>query len=155
MGLCTYSGVTETIRASQVLSLKLCLTKGKYLPSVRPWVLSNPAPPRNAGVTLRHCVCRAFRPSQCAPRGQPCSAVILNPAVSLSLPEHLDDDIVCIASIMSDKDIFEFVQSLKNIIDAYFDDEIEMNNVAPVPTSSEMRSIMEGMRSFLGAHSNG
>ncbi|GFW60345.1 hypothetical protein TNCV_1844251 [Trichonephila clavipes] len=31
----------------------------------------------------------------------------------------------------------------KNIIDAYSDDENEMNNAAPVPTSSEMRTIMK------------
>uniref|UniRef100_A0A8C4RFJ1 HTH CENPB-type domain-containing protein n=1 Tax=Erpetoichthys calabaricus TaxID=27687 RepID=A0A8C4RFJ1_ERPCA len=51
--------------------------------------------------------------------------------------------------------ILEFVQSSKNIIDADSDDENEMNNAAPVPTSSEMRNIMKSMRSYLDAHSNG
>ncbi|GFV73013.1 putative DD41D transposase [Trichonephila clavipes] len=41
---------------------------------------------------------------------------------------------------MADKDILEFVQSSKNIFDADSDNENEMNNAAPVPTSSEMRN---------------
>ncbi|GFV35227.1 hypothetical protein TNCV_620231 [Trichonephila clavipes] len=53
-----------------------------------------------------------------------------------------------------DKDISEFVQSSKNIIDADSDDKIEMNIAAPVPTSSEMRNIMKSMRNYLDAHSN-
>ncbi|GFX83840.1 uncharacterized protein TNCV_351041 [Trichonephila clavipes] len=44
---------------------------------------------------------------------------------------------------MADKDILEFVQDSKNIIDTTFDDEYEMNYTAPVPTSSEMRIIMK------------
>ncbi|GFY11333.1 hypothetical protein TNCV_4473161 [Trichonephila clavipes] len=44
---------------------------------------------------------------------------------------------------MPNKDIFEFVQSSKNIIDADSDDENEMNYAAHVPTSSEMRNIMK------------
>ncbi|GFU48356.1 hypothetical protein TNCV_3342481 [Trichonephila clavipes] len=43
----------------------------------------------------------------------------------------------------------------KNIIYADSYDENEMNNAAPVPTSSEMRNIMESMRNYLEAHSNG
>ncbi|GFX93867.1 hypothetical protein TNCV_3412301 [Trichonephila clavipes] len=43
---------------------------------------------------------------------------------------------------MTDKNIWEFAQSSKNIIDADFLDENETNNAAPVPTSSEMRNIM-------------
>ncbi|GFW97698.1 hypothetical protein TNCV_1424621 [Trichonephila clavipes] len=50
---------------------------------------------------------------------------------------------------MEDKDILEFVQSSKNIIDADPDDENEMNNAAPASTSSEMRSIMENVCSYL------
>ncbi|GFT00859.1 hypothetical protein TNCV_4053201 [Trichonephila clavipes] len=42
----------------------------------------------------------------------------------------------------------------KNITDTDFDDENEMNNAAPVSTSSGMRSIMRSIRSYLGAHSN-
>ncbi|GFV48941.1 hypothetical protein TNCV_1093411 [Trichonephila clavipes] len=66
----------------------------------------------------------------------------------------LDDDNVCTAPIMADKEILEFVQSSKNIINADFDDENEMNN-APVPISSEMRNIMKSMLSYLDALSNG
>ncbi|GFW74607.1 DDE-1 domain-containing protein [Trichonephila clavipes] len=65
------------------------------------------------------------------------------------------EDNVCIAQIMADKNILEFVQSSKNITDADSDDENEMNNAAPVPTESEMRNIMKSMRSHLDAHSNG
>ncbi|GFY30601.1 hypothetical protein TNCV_3117631 [Trichonephila clavipes] len=43
---------------------------------------------------------------------------------------------------MADKDILEFVQNSKNIIDADSDDENEMINAAPVPTSFEMRNVM-------------
>ncbi|GFW69930.1 transposable element Tcb2 transposase [Trichonephila clavipes] len=43
---------------------------------------------------------------------------------------------------MADKDILEFVQSSKNIIDAESADKKEMNKAAPVSTSSE-RNIME------------
>ncbi|GFS76396.1 hypothetical protein TNCV_1620361 [Trichonephila clavipes] len=37
----------------------------------------------------------------------------------------------------------------------YYDDENEINNAAPVPTSSEMRNIMTSMRSYLNTHSSG
>ncbi|GFT12689.1 hypothetical protein TNCV_5094551 [Trichonephila clavipes] len=57
--------------------------------------------------------------------------------------------------IKADKDIFEFVQSSKNIIDADSKDENEMNDETPVPTSSEMRNITKSMRSYLDAHSDG
>ncbi|GFU01961.1 hypothetical protein TNCV_1524471 [Trichonephila clavipes] len=36
-----------------------------------------------------------------------------------------------------------------------FDDENEMNNAIPVPTSSEMRNVMKSMRSYLEVRSNG
>ncbi|GFU77663.1 hypothetical protein TNCV_958741 [Trichonephila clavipes] len=45
--------------------------------------------------------------------------------------------------------ILEFVQSSKNISDTDSGDENEMNNVAPVPTSSEMRNIRETTRGLL------
>ncbi|GFW95522.1 hypothetical protein TNCV_1722231 [Trichonephila clavipes] len=61
----------------------------------------------------------------------------------------------CTALIMADKDILEFVQSSKNMIDADFNDENEIKNAAPVPTSFEMRNIMKSMRNYLDAHSNG
>uniref|UniRef100_A0A8C4RRF5 Tigger transposable element-derived protein 4 n=1 Tax=Erpetoichthys calabaricus TaxID=27687 RepID=A0A8C4RRF5_ERPCA len=76
------------------------------------------------------------------------------PTVSSEEFVAVDDDNVCTAPIMADKDILEFVQSSKNIIDADSDDENEMNNAAPVPTSSEMRNIMKSMLSYLDAHSN-
>ncbi|GFW92942.1 SCAN domain-containing protein 3 [Trichonephila clavipes] len=41
----------------------------------------------------------------------------------------VDDDNVCTAPIMADKDILEFVQSSKSIIDTDSDDENEINNV--------------------------
>ncbi|GFY12966.1 hypothetical protein TNCV_665321 [Trichonephila clavipes] len=63
--------------------------------------------------------------------------------------------ISAIAPIIADKDILKFVQCSKNVIDADYDDENEMNNAAPVPTSSEMRNIMKSMRNYLDAHSNG
>ncbi|GFW33815.1 hypothetical protein TNCV_3589001 [Trichonephila clavipes] len=62
-------------------------------------------------------------------------------------------DAVGTAPIMADKGILEFLQSSKNIIDADSDDEKEMNNAAPVPTSSEMRNVMKNMFSYLDAHS--
>ncbi|GFW35937.1 SCAN domain-containing protein 3 [Trichonephila clavipes] len=68
----------------------------------------------------------------------------------------IDDDNVCTTPLTADKDdILEFVHSSKNIIDAHSDDENEMNNAAPVPTSSEMRNIMKSMRSYLDTHSSG
>ncbi|GFV11702.1 hypothetical protein TNCV_976911 [Trichonephila clavipes] len=57
--------------------------------------------------------------------------------------------------MMADKDILEFVLSSKNIIGADSDDESEMNNAAPVPTSPEMKNDMKSMRSYLDAHSYG
>ncbi|GFW69469.1 hypothetical protein TNCV_488181 [Trichonephila clavipes] len=45
----------------------------------------------------------------------------------------VDDDNSCAAPIMADKDILEFVQSSKNIIDT--DSENEMNNAVSVPMS--------------------
>ncbi|GFS68641.1 hypothetical protein TNCV_1958731 [Trichonephila clavipes] len=57
--------------------------------------------------------------------------------------------------MMADKDILKFVQSSQIIIDADSDDENEMNNAGPVPTSSEMGNIMKSMRSYLVVHSDG
>ncbi|GFW77299.1 hypothetical protein TNCV_924151 [Trichonephila clavipes] len=56
---------------------------------------------------------------------------------------------------MADKDILEFVQSSKNIIDADSDDENEMNNAAPVLTSSETMNTIKNIHSYLDAHSSG
>ncbi|GFU73265.1 hypothetical protein TNCV_167481 [Trichonephila clavipes] len=66
----------------------------------------------------------------------------------------IDDDNACTSPIMAEKDILEFVQSSKNIIDADSDEENEMNNATPVHTSSEMRSIIKSLRSYLDAHCN-
>ncbi|GFW20555.1 hypothetical protein TNCV_1047801 [Trichonephila clavipes] len=56
---------------------------------------------------------------------------------------------------MANKDILEFVQCSKNIIEADSDDKNELNNATPVPTSSELRNIMKSMSSYLDANSNG
>ncbi|GFW20035.1 hypothetical protein TNCV_867411 [Trichonephila clavipes] len=66
----------------------------------------------------------------------------------------VEDDNVYTTPIMAEKDIVEFDKSSKNIIDANSDVENQMNNAAPVPTSSEMRNIMKSMLSYLNAHSN-
>ncbi|GFV14192.1 uncharacterized protein TNCV_526661 [Trichonephila clavipes] len=50
---------------------------------------------------------------------------------------------------MADADILECVQSSKYIIDADFNNENEMNKAAPVPTTSEMRNIIETTRGLL------
>ncbi|GFY23941.1 uncharacterized protein TNCV_4896221 [Trichonephila clavipes] len=55
------------------------------------------------------------------------------------------------ATIMTDKDILEFVQSSKNIIEADFDDENGLSNAAPVPTSSEMRNFMKKLQRGCGS----
>ncbi|GFX82044.1 hypothetical protein TNCV_2572411 [Trichonephila clavipes] len=62
---------------------------------------------------------------------------------------------VCTAATMTDKDALAFVQSTENTIDVDSKGENEMNNAAPVSTSSEMRNAMKSMRSYLGIHSNG
>ncbi|GFW40193.1 hypothetical protein TNCV_5118761 [Trichonephila clavipes] len=56
-----------------------------------------------------------------------------HPTVSSEEFDTVDDDNVCTAPIMTDKDILDIIQSSKNIIDADSDDENEMNNAAPVP----------------------
>ncbi|GFX97833.1 hypothetical protein TNCV_4904841 [Trichonephila clavipes] len=61
----------------------------------------------------------------------------------------------CAVLIMADKDILVLVQSSKNIIDADFDDENEMNNTASIRISSEMRNTMKSTRNCLEADSNG
>ncbi|GFT26793.1 hypothetical protein TNCV_3709781 [Trichonephila clavipes] len=59
----------------------------------------------------------------------------------------VDDDNVFTDLNMTSKDILEFVQSSKNIIEVDFYDEKEMNNAALVSTSSEMRNIKKSMSS--------
>ncbi|GFW94744.1 hypothetical protein TNCV_4247841 [Trichonephila clavipes] len=65
------------------------------------------------------------------------------------------DGKVCLAPVMADKDILELVQSSKNIYDADSVDKNEMNNVASVLTSSEIRNVMKRMSSYVDAHFNG
>ncbi|GFU69291.1 hypothetical protein TNCV_3209551 [Trichonephila clavipes] len=49
---------------------------------------------------------------------------------------------------MGHKDVLEFLQSTKNIIDADSDDGNEMNNAVPDPTSSEMRNVTTKRKSL-------
>ncbi|GFT15053.1 hypothetical protein TNCV_4316341 [Trichonephila clavipes] len=77
------------------------------------------------------------------------------PTVSLEEFVPVDDDNVSTALIMAEKGTFWILTKSKKIIDADSDDKNEMNNAAPVPTSSEMRNIMKRMRSYLDAHCNG
>ncbi|GFU91599.1 hypothetical protein TNCV_2543631 [Trichonephila clavipes] len=57
----------------------------------------------------------------------------------------------CLCPNYGRKDILEFAQSSKNIIDADSGDENEISDAAPV----EMRNVMNSMRSYLDARSNG
>ncbi|GFV99430.1 hypothetical protein TNCV_1514001 [Trichonephila clavipes] len=59
------------------------------------------------------------------------------PAVVLEEYGTVDEDKVC-----SDKDILEFVQNSKNVINANFDEENEMNHAASALMSSKTRNIM-------------
>ncbi|GFV85551.1 transposable element Tc3 transposase [Trichonephila clavipes] len=63
------------------------------------------------------------------------------PIVSSEEFVAVEDGNVCTAPITADKDILEFVLNSKNIIDADYDDENEMNNAGSVPTSYEMRNV--------------
>ncbi|GFY36121.1 hypothetical protein TNCV_4844931 [Trichonephila clavipes] len=67
----------------------------------------------------------------------------------------VDDDNVCTATIMADKDILEFVQSSKNIIDGDSEDKNEMNNTAPVSTTFYIRNVIKSVFNYLNAHSKG
>ncbi|GFU46995.1 hypothetical protein TNCV_813671 [Trichonephila clavipes] len=73
------------------------------------------------------------------------------PTVSYKEFVAVGDNNVCTAPFMADKYILEFLESSKNIIDSDSGDENEMNNAAPVPTSSEMRNVMKSMRNYLDA----
>ncbi|GFT70336.1 hypothetical protein TNCV_2657951 [Trichonephila clavipes] len=76
------------------------------------------------------------------------SVLLDGPVVPSKEIVAVGDDSVCTASIMADKDILEFLQSSKNIMDEDSDYENEMKNAAPVPTSSEMRNGMKSMSSY-------
>ncbi|GFW18120.1 hypothetical protein TNCV_4006601 [Trichonephila clavipes] len=58
------------------------------------------------------------------PAGLDCPAVLSEEFIAA------DYENVCTAPFMADKDIFEFVESSKNIINTDSDDENEMNNAA-------------------------
>ncbi|GFW81226.1 SCAN domain-containing protein 3 [Trichonephila clavipes] len=83
------------------------------------------------------------------------SVLLDSPTVASEEFLPVDDDNLRTTPIMADKYILEFDQSSKNIIDADFDGGNEMNNAAPIPTSYEMRNIMESMRNYSDACSNG
>ncbi|GFV48134.1 hypothetical protein TNCV_3554131 [Trichonephila clavipes] len=53
------------------------------------------------------------------------------------------------------KTFWSLHRAKKNIMDADSDDENEMNNASPVPTSSQMCDIMKTMLNYLDAHSKG
>ncbi|GFY33308.1 SCAN domain-containing protein 3 [Trichonephila clavipes] len=76
------------------------------------------------------------------------------PTVSSEEFVAVDDDNMYRAPIMPYKDLREFVESSKSIIDADSDDEYEMNNAALVPTSSKVRDMMKIMRSYVDTYSN-
>ncbi|GFY00516.1 uncharacterized protein TNCV_2139131 [Trichonephila clavipes] len=53
------------------------------------------------------------------------------------------------------KTFWNLFKSPQNNINTDSDDYNEMNEAAPVTTSSEMRNIMKSMRSYLEVHPNG
>ncbi|GFS57801.1 hypothetical protein TNCV_2909051 [Trichonephila clavipes] len=59
----------------------------------------------------------------------------------------IDDDNVYTAPFMADKDILEFFQSSKNMIEADSEDKNELKIADSVPTSSELRSVVKSMGS--------
>ncbi|GFU66089.1 hypothetical protein TNCV_2857621 [Trichonephila clavipes] len=75
------------------------------------------------------------------------------PTVSLEEFVAVGNDNVCTEPNKAGKDILEFVQGSKDIIDADYDNANQMNNEAPVPTSSEMKNVMKSIFSYLDAHS--
>ncbi|GFU16040.1 SCAN domain-containing protein 3 [Trichonephila clavipes] len=80
-------------------------------------------------------------------------SVLLSWSCAVSSEEFVAVEDVCTAPMMADKDILEFAQGSKNIIEAYSDDENGTNNAATVPISSEIRSITKSMHSYLDVHS--
>ncbi|GFX67817.1 CCHC-type domain-containing protein [Trichonephila clavipes] len=77
--------------------------------------------------------------------GSDCSTVPFEEFVAVN------DDNMCTAPMMADKDILEFFQNSEDITDADSDTtKNEFNNAVPVPTSSKMRNIKK-KKEFLGA----
>ncbi|GFV06356.1 hypothetical protein TNCV_1528801 [Trichonephila clavipes] len=62
----------------------------------------------------------------------------------------VDYDNLCTTLITADKDNLEFHQGSQNITEADLNDKNEMNNA---PSSSEMKSIMKSVRSYLDSYS--
>ncbi|GFV33226.1 hypothetical protein TNCV_4635151 [Trichonephila clavipes] len=81
--------------------------------------------------------------------GLDCLVVLLEEFIAV------DDDNICTSPILADKDILEFVESSKNIIDADSNDENKINIAASISTSSKMRLFMKSISSYLDTHSNG
>ncbi|GFX58034.1 hypothetical protein TNCV_4047921 [Trichonephila clavipes] len=71
---------------------------------------------------------------------------------SRCIPLHASEPLLQLGpdSLMFHRTLRLVVHSSKNYAAADSDDEKEMNIVAPVPTSSEMRNVMKSMRSYLG-----
>ncbi|GFT83251.1 hypothetical protein TNCV_547321 [Trichonephila clavipes] len=74
-----------------------------------------------------------------APVGSYCPIVFSEEFIAV------DNDNMCSASIMAERDILEFVQRSKTMIHAYSGNENERNNVHTVPTSSELRNVIKRM----------
>ncbi|GFV81966.1 hypothetical protein TNCV_3151641 [Trichonephila clavipes] len=67
-----------------------------------------------------------------------------SPTVSSEELVAVNDGNVYTASILTAKGILKLDQnSLKNMIDANSDDEKEINNASPIPTSSDLRNILK------------
>ncbi|GFW20626.1 DDE-1 domain-containing protein [Trichonephila clavipes] len=77
------------------------------------------------------------------------------PIISLEKFVAEDDDNMYTVPILAEKYFLKNVQRSINIIDTDSDDENEMNNAVPFPTSSEMRNILKTMRSYLDTQTNG
>ncbi|GFU17134.1 hypothetical protein TNCV_1853881 [Trichonephila clavipes] len=70
-----------------------------------------------------------------------------------SVTPLVDDDNVCTSSVMADRHFGVFSKLKKCLIHADSNDENEMNNAAPVPTSPELRSIMKSICNYLDGQS--
>ncbi|GFV46353.1 hypothetical protein TNCV_3232421 [Trichonephila clavipes] len=79
---------------------------------------------------------------------QKTAAGLNHPTVPLEEIVAVDDDNLCTAPIIAEKDILEFVHGSKNIIDTDANDKDKMNNAMLVPTSSEVMNIMKRFRAI-------
>ncbi|GFV71717.1 hypothetical protein TNCV_3535051 [Trichonephila clavipes] len=79
---------------------------------------------------------------------------VLLDCLTVSLKEFVvvHEDNACTAPIMAAKNILEFVQCSKDIIEADSEDEKEMHIAVPEFTSSEIKNITKSLRSNLEAH---